>query len=74
MMYHDEYGGVAVVPGSDLALVTEVRGDNSGPHKPEEIARIHANLAMRFPNAEITAASLSEMANALAPYHDSCPS
>jgi len=73
MMYHHEYGGVAVVPGSDLALVTEVRGDNSGPHKPEEIARIHANLAARFPNAEITAASLSEMANALAPYHEKLP-
>ena len=37
MMYHHEYGAVARVPGSDLVLVTEVRGDNSGPHKPEEI-------------------------------------
>jgi len=73
VMYHHEYGGVAVVPGSDLALVTEVRGDNSGPHRPEEIEKIHANLTARFPNAEITAASLSEMANALAPYHDKLP-
>ena len=31
MMYHHDYGGIAVVPDSDLALVTEVRGDNSGP-------------------------------------------
>ncbi len=73
MMYHHEYGGVAVVPGSDLALVTEVRGDNSGPHKREEIDRIHADLAARFPNAEIAAANLSEMANAIAPYHDKLP-
>jgi hypothetical protein len=73
VMYHDNYGGVAVVPGADLALATEVRGDNSGPHKPEEIDKIHARLAARFPNAEITAANLSEMADALAPYRDKLP-
>ena len=73
MMYHHEYGGVARVPGSDLALVTEVRGDNSGPHTQEEIAKIHADLAAQFPNAEIVASNLSEMANALAPYRDKLP-
>ena len=73
MMYHHDYGGIAVVPGSDLALVTEVRGDNSGPHKPAEIAKIHADLAARFPNAEIVASSLTEMANAVAPYRDKLP-
>ncbi|MGA7342367.1 MAG: DUF5054 domain-containing protein [Terracidiphilus sp.] len=73
MMYHHEYGGTAVVPGSELALVTEVRGDNSGPHTAEEIARIYGNLAARFPNAEIRAASLSEMAQAIEPYRDKLP-
>ncbi len=73
VMYHHDYGGVAVVPGSDLALVTCVRDDNSGPHTPEEIDRIHADLAARFPNAEIVAANLSEMANALKPFHSKLP-
>jgi hypothetical protein len=73
VMYHWQYGGVALVPGSDLALVTEVRGDNSGPHTPEEIDAIYTALATRFPDAEIRAASLSEMANALAPYRDKLP-
>jgi hypothetical protein len=73
MMYHHEYGDVAIVPGSDLALVTEVRGDNSGPHTAEEIAKIHADLAARFPHAEIQGASLSEMAKALEPYRDKLP-
>jgi hypothetical protein len=73
MMYHHDYGGVARVPGSDLALATVVRDDNSGPHTPEEIDRIHADLAARFPNAEITASNLSEMANALKPYHSKLP-
>lgn len=73
VMYHWQYGGVARVPGSDLALVTDVRGDNSGPHTLEEIDKIHAALAARFPNAEIRAASLSEMANALAPHRGNLP-
>jgi hypothetical protein len=73
MMYHHEYEAIAVVPGSDLALVTRVRGDNSGPHKPEEIDRIHAELTARFPNAEIVATNLSEMANALVPFRDKLP-
>ena len=61
------------MPGSDLALATCVRMDNSGPHTPEEIDQIHANLAVRFPNAEIRASNLSEMANALKPYHSKLP-
>ena len=73
MMYHHEYGGIAVVPGSDLALVTEVRGDNSGPHTPEEIDRIYADLGARFPKAEIVAANLSEMADALDPHREKLP-
>jgi hypothetical protein len=73
MMYHWEYGGIALVPRSDIALVTNVRGDNSGPHKPEEIAKIHADLAARFPNAEITACNLSAMAEAIAPFRDKLP-
>jgi len=73
VMYHWQYGAVARVPGADLALVTEVRGDNSGPHTPEEIEKIHAALAARFPNAEIVASSLAEMANALAPHRDTLP-
>ncbi|HUV69259.1 MAG TPA: DUF5054 domain-containing protein [Terracidiphilus sp.] len=73
MMYHWDYSGVAVVPGSDLAVVTRVRGDNSGPHTADEIAQIHAELGALFPNAEITASNLSEMANAMAPYRDKLP-
>lgn len=73
MMYHHEYGDIALVPGSDLALVTDVRGDNSGPHTLDEIAKIHAELAARFPNAEIRAASLSDMAQAVAPYRENLP-
>jgi hypothetical protein len=73
VMYHLGYGGIARVPGSDLALAIVVRNDNSGPHTAEEIAAIHADLAARFPNAEIAAANLSEMANALTPHRANLP-
>jgi hypothetical protein len=73
MMYHHEYGDIAVVPGADLALVTEVRGDNSGPHTPQEIDEIYASLSARFPKAEILASNLSEMAEALYPHRDKLP-
>ena len=73
VMYHLDYGAVARVPGSDLALVTRVRNDNMGPHTPEEIAAIHAELAAQFPNAEITASNLSDMANALQPWRAHLP-
>jgi hypothetical protein len=73
VMYHLGYGGVTRVPGTDLALGVVVRGDNSGPHKPEEIENVHQNLKRRFPNAEVRAASLAEMAEGLKPHWDALP-
>ena len=73
VMYHYGYGGITRVPGSDLALSVNVRGDNSGPHTPREIAAIHADLASRFPNAQITAANLSEIAEAVTPHRGNLP-
>jgi len=73
VMYHLGYGGVTQVPGSDLALAVVVRGDNSGPHTAEEIGWVHRNLAARFPNAEIKAGCLTDMADALQPYRGGLP-
>lgn len=73
VMYHLGYGGMVQVPGSDLAIVIEVANDNSGPHSPDEVVRIYSELAHRFPNAEIRAASLTDIANAVEPYRDRLP-
>jgi Domain of unknown function (DUF5054) len=73
VMYHHGYGGVAHVPGSDLAIAIVVREDNSGPHKPGEIVKICADLNRQFPNAQIVATSLTEIANATEPYRDKLP-
>ena len=71
--YHSGYGGVVHVPGSDLAIAIEVRDDNTGPHTLQEIAAIYKQLRQTYPNAVVTAASLSEIAVAIAPYSASLP-
>jgi len=73
VMYHHEYGDVTRVPGSDLAVAIIVRGDNSGPHKVEEITKIYSDLKARFPNAEITPTSLTAIANAVTAYRNHLP-
>lgn len=73
VMYHHEYGGIARVPGSDHAIAVVVRGDNSGPHTPHEIAEIYADLRQRFPRAKIVATNLTEIGNAVQPYRNQLP-
>ena len=74
VMYHrKDYGGVVVVPGSDLAIAIEVRNDNSGPHTPEEIKEIYAKLKQQFPNATVTASNLTDIANAVNAFRDHFP-
>ncbi len=73
VMFHNGYSGVVRVPGSDLAIAVVVRGDNSGPHTPEEIVKIYSDLGRRFPNARIIATNLTEIANAVEPHRNQLP-
>jgi hypothetical protein len=73
VMYHLGYGSVARVPGSDLAIAIVVRDDNSGPHPPDEIAKVYSDLGRQFPNAQITATNLTEIANSVEPFRKNLP-
>jgi len=73
VMYHHEYGSIATVPGSGLAIAVVVRGDNSGPHTPQEINEIYADLGRRFPRAKIVATNLTEIGNAVQPFRSHLP-
>ena len=74
MMYHHKgYGGVVQVPGSDLAVAVEMRGDNGGPHSADEIKKVYADLRVQFPGAKVSSSSLSEIANAIEPCRGSLP-
>lgn len=73
MIYHHHYGGTVVLPGTDVAFSMEMRSDNAGPHTQEEIQETYARLRKQFPNAAVTAATLSDVALALAPVRDKLP-
>ena len=73
MYHHKEYGGIVLVPGSDLAVAVEMRSDNDGPHSVEEILKIYADLRKQFPHAQVTGANLSEIAAAVVPYQAGLP-
>ena len=73
MVYHADYGGIVKIPGSDLAVDVAMHGDNHGPHSIKEIREIFAGLRKRFPNARVTAASLTDIANAVEPYRERLP-
>jgi len=47
--------------------------DNSGPHTVEEINDVYAKLHQRFPNALLTASSLTDVATAMEPLRASLP-
>jgi uncharacterized protein DUF5054 len=73
VLYHHGYGAVRRLPDSDLAVAIVVRDDNSGPHTPEEIAATYAALHRQFPNAQVVATSLTEIANAVTPHKNAMP-
>ncbi len=74
VLYHlHSYGGVVQVPGSDLAIAVMMRNDNAGPHTLPEIRNIYAGLRKRFPNATVSAANLTDIAEAVDKFGDSLP-
>ena len=63
VIYHrHDYGSVVTIPGTDAAVAVAVRGDNSGPHTPAEIAMLYAGLRQQFPAASVKAATLNDAA------------
>jgi hypothetical protein len=73
VMYHHEYGAVMRVPGSDLAIAIMMGDDNTGPHKPEEIVKICADLHRQFPNAQLISTNLTGIADAVEPHRGNLP-
>src|SRR6201996_1089163 len=73
VMYHTDYGGTYALPGSGLAIAIEVKDDNGGPHTPEEIAAIYTKLRATFPDATISASSMTDIAVAIVPFRSQLP-
>ena len=67
------YGDVQVVEGTDVAVAIDLTGDNLGPRSAEDLIAAFAQLAERFPGAEIVAATLDDVAEVMAGARDALP-
>lgn len=62
-----EYGSFKVIPGTDTGVLFAHTGDNKGPSSADEIEEIYARLHGQYPEAQVVAADLSDLAIALRP-------
>jgi hypothetical protein len=65
VMYQSDYGGVITIPGNDTAVAIVFTGDNHGPQTQEEVAAAYARLQKQYPDAELVASDLNEVAEAV---------
>jgi hypothetical protein len=74
VLYHPfGYGSTVAIPGTDIAVSIQVRGDNSGPHTLEEIKDSYRQLHAIYPSAQIMPTNLSVIADALEPLRPKLP-
>ena len=63
VMYNKgSYGDFTPIPGTDAGVYFAHTGDNAGPSSPDEIESIYARLHEQYPEAEITAGDLNDLA------------
>ncbi|MBN2762491.1 MAG: DUF5054 domain-containing protein, partial [Bacteroidales bacterium] len=62
VMYQHDYGGVALLPGGKTAVSINFTSDNHGPHSPEQIVKIYADLRKQFPKSKVFASNLNAVA------------
>lgn len=63
MMYnHGAYGEYTEVPGTGVGVYFAHTGDNLGPTSSDEVIEIYNRLHEKYPEAEIVAASLNDVA------------
>jgi hypothetical protein len=65
VQYDRSYGDTLILPGLEEALVIVNNGDNMSPPRTESVLRVFADLAARFPGAEIRASTLDGFVPAL---------
>ncbi len=74
VLYHPfGYGSTVAIPGTDIAVSIQVRGDNSGPHSLNEIKAFYAWLHATFPGAQVVSTNLNTIAMALEPLRSGFP-
>lgn len=69
----DGYGDFTVIPETDTAVYFAHTADNMGPQSVEEIQSIYAELHQKYPEAEIQAGTLNDVADAVMPIAATLP-
>jgi len=73
VMYQKDYGDFAEIPGTGTALFIAYTGDNMGPQSPAWVNGIYEKLYEEYPEAEIKAGSLDDIAVELLKIKDDLP-
>lgn len=63
VMYQQGYGSQLVLPGTNVVVDIRFTNDNHGPHSIAQIKAIYKELHEKYPNAEIVASTLDEIAH-----------
>lgn len=73
VMYHYGYGNFSKIGNTGIAVNICFTGDNQGVHSPEKIEEIFADLQRQYPEAEVVAADLNDLALAVRQVEDELP-
>ncbi len=63
LMYQKDYGSDMILPDGETVMSIAFTGDNHGPHTTQQVKDIYASIQQRYPNAELIASTLSDVAN-----------
>jgi hypothetical protein len=62
LLYQNGYGNETILPDGKTAVSIHFTGDNLGPHTAEQVKTIYADIRNRYPNAEVFASTLNDVA------------
>jgi len=74
MMYNPgDYGEFTEIPGTGIGVFFAHTGDNLGPTSADEVIEVYEKLHNEYPEAEIVAADLNDLALAIREIEDTLP-
>jgi len=73
VMYQQDYGGIRPLPGTDEAVAIMFTGDNHGPQTVEQVVDAYHRIQAQFPDAEVAASDLNDVAKTLQGVMDRLP-
>lgn len=73
VMYNDGYGKFSKIGNSGVAVTFAHTGDNAGVQSAEQIEKVYADIRAEYPNAEIIAGNLNDVAVVAESIADSLP-